>query len=158
MEKNYKLNVINSGNVPEQFKDFKFDNKWYGNQIKCQRRLYEKDLKKMSDPGYVWPTLKMQIFLEGVMTLKAVPHVLEIETPDGMFKLSTLRLSDGTLWHIEHAGRFSYIDVNALLMSIVEKYPDGTFGDYLNLGVEIMGCGDEKFTNEIWDKSFWKAA
>ena len=157
MEKNYKLAVIDSDNVPEKFSDFKFDNKWYGNQIKCQRRLYEKELKKMSDPGYVWPTLKMQIFLEGVMTLKTVPNVLEIETPDGMFKLSALRYSDGTVWHIEHAGRSNYIEVEDMLVSIAEQYPEG-FGNYFELGVQIMGCGDEKFADEIWDKSFWKAA
>ena len=134
---------------------------WFVKQVIGERKLYEKDLKKgIVDKGYLWSSLYLQIFIEGVFTLRYVPNSIAVEIPGGLFSLNAMEKDGKIQWLIrnDRFGTIGTVDPQVIGEWAVENYPDGIDNDgYLLIVHQLLCSGAETETQrqDIWDRMFY---
>lgn len=148
MSKNFKhKEVRNSG--------------WYEREVAAEKVAYNEELKNGAvDNGYVWPSIQLEIFLEGVFTQKPVPPVVEIEIPKGIFRLTTLSEDGEVKWLIRNDAFGAICEANPenLFKWAVEIYPDGIGGEgYTTIAFSLLttGCKDESEKENVYKSMFY---
>lgn len=136
--------------------------RWFSNEIRKERRLYEKMIKRgVVDRGYLWASLYLHTFIEGVFTLRAVPSVVEVEVPKGIFRMTTLANNGMVKWLIRNDtfGCIAEVYPQEIAEWAVENYPKGIGSEgYLLIVHKLLtaGCNDEDESQAIWNAMFFE--
>lgn len=136
--------------------------RWFHEEVRKQKRLYDLNIRKGAvDKGYLWASLYLHIFIEGVFTMRPVPSQIEVEVPKGVFRLTALQREDGIRWIIRNDtfGCLAEAKPQEIGEWAVETYPEGIGGDgYLLIVHQLLtaGCNDESKKQEIWDAMFYE--
>lgn len=145
-----------------KFESFRVENnvKWFKNKIKKERAFYMKEIKSgKTDPGYVWPFMKLSAFFEGVFTMNPTPMELTLEIPAGQIHLT---VTDGKHWVVRNDmnNSLAVYDVESFFKWAVEVYPEGIGAEgyeQLTLHILTQGCNEAE-SAEIYDKTFFVEA
>lgn len=131
---------------------------WFRNTIRNQKRLHDMETKKHKDLGYVWPCLYLEIFLEGMFTMRAVPQRIEFDTPDGGFSLTTITNGDEIKWLVRNGLVISEVDPKSVMEWAVENYPEGIGSEgYHILAIKLLTIGmNEDKKSEVCERSFYE--
>ena len=148
MSKNFKhKEVRNSG--------------WYEREVAAEKVAYNEELKNGAvDNGYVWPSVQLEIFIEGVFTQKPVPPVVEIEIPKGIFRLTALSKDDEVKWLIRNDAFGAICEVNPedIFKWAIDNYPDGIGSEgYTQIAFSLLtaGCKDDDEKENVFKCMFY---
>lgn len=137
------------------------NSRWFQNEIRKEKQLYEMQIKKgVVDRGYLWASLYLETFIEGVFTLRPVPSQIEVEVPKGMFRLTAMEKDGAVKWLIRNDtfGCIAEASPQEIGEWAVEKYPDGIDSEgYLLIVHKLLtaGCNDEDESQAIWNAMFY---
>lgn len=137
------------------------DSRWFNKEIRKQKRLYEKEIKNgVTDLGFLWASLYLEVFIEGVFTKRPVPTQIEVEVPKGVFKLTTFGEEDSVKWLIRNDtfGCIVVVNPQNFFEWALESYPEGIGEEgYLTIVLFLLtlGCKEESERHAIWDAMFY---
>lgn len=135
--------------------------RWFQNEIRKQRRLYEKEIKNgATDRGFLWASLYLELFIEGFFTLRAIPQQIEVEVPKGLFRLTAIEKDGAVKWLIRNDtfGAIAEANPQEIAEWAWENYPDGIGEEgYLLIVHSLLtaGCKDEGEKQAIWKAMFY---
>lgn len=136
--------------------------KWFSNEVREAKKTYDANLQGgMLDKGFVWASIYLEIFLEGVFTRKGVPNQIEVNVPKGLFRLTALWKEDGVSWLIRNDtfGCIASVNPEEIGQWAADNYPEGIGTEgYRVIAHTLLTTGteaeDEKRT--IWDATFYE--
>lgn len=134
---------------------------WFEEEIRRERANHNANLRKgMVDTGFLWPSLYLEIFLEGVFTMRVIPFQIEVEVPKGLFRLTAVSREDNVAWVIRNDtfGCIAEINPKQLFDWAIKTYPNGIgLEGYHILAFKLLttGCKDESEKKAIWESSFY---
>ena len=136
-------------------------NSWFADEVSIEKSLYDKDIKSgLKDNGYVWASTYLEIFLEGVFTMKPTPSVVEVNIPNGVFRMTMLKKGGEVVWLVRNDAFNCIAEVKPkdLFKWAVKNYPNGIDAEgYHILAYNLLatGCKDEDENSRIWDSTFY---
>lgn len=133
---------------------------WYEKEVKKQRKSYLRQCRVSKDPGYVWPFLTLEIFLEGVFTMKPMPGSISVDIPKGKFNLTLMQKGEEAKWLVRNdaSGAIATYEVKSIIEWAIENYPDGIDSEGYNRLAFILlttGCPKSE-SDKIWCDSFYE--
>lgn len=146
----------------KNLKDKKVRNSgWYEREVAAEKVAYNEEIKNGAvDNGYVWPSVQLEVFVEGVFTQKPVPSVIEFEIPNGIFRLTALSKDDEVKWLIRNDAFGAICEVNPedIFKCAIAHYPDG-IGDegYIQIAASLLtaGCKDKSERENVFNSMFY---
>ena len=132
------------------------NNGWYEREVARERAHYEEEIKNGAiDKGFVWPSVQLEIFLEGVFTQKHVPSQIEINVPNGIFSLTTLSKEGEIRWLVRNDtfGAIAEVNPEDWFKWAAKVFPEGIGNEgYMIISHSLLciGCKDENEVEKMW--------
>jgi len=134
---------------------------WFEKTIADERKVYEDSLKEgFKDNGLVWASLYLEVFFEGVFTQKVVPSALEVEVPNGLFRLTAMKKDNDIKWLVRNDlfGALAEVNPKDLFGWAIENYPKGIDMDgYSQLAHYLLSIGakTDEDRKRVYDMTFY---
>ena len=135
---------------------------WFKDTIRKGKRLHEKALKDGLEAGdFVWASLYLETFLEGVFTMRPLPNVIEVEVPKGLFRLTAIEKDGEIMWIVRNDTFDAICEVSPLTYFewAVKVYPEGIGNEgYMQIAHSLLtaGCKTKEEKDAVWDGMFYK--
>ena len=136
-------------------------NGWFENEVALSKAEYDEEIKNgATDNGYVWASIYLEIFLEGVLSMEPTPSIVEVNTPNGLFRLTVLEEDGDIKWLVRNDafGCIAECDPKSIFEWVVNTYPDGIGSEGFHILAYMMlttGCKDEVELKKVWDSTFY---